>query len=93
MPHFFPTLLQKPRKRIVLSAWTLEEAKRYLKEALDARSRILRAQEYGIGDRKTKRAELEQINEDIRFWRKEVERLERSQRGKTFVVGYGVKSG
>jgi hypothetical protein len=72
-----------------LSAWSLEEAKKYLKEALEARSRILRAQEYGIGDKRTKRAELEQINEDIKFWKKEVERLS----GKSIKIGYGVNIG
>jgi hypothetical protein len=77
-----------------LSAWNLEEAKNYLKEALDARSRILRAQEYGIGDKKTKRAELEQIQNDIFFWKKEVERLEKVKKGKRGLrIGYGVKIG
>ena len=72
-----------------MAAWSLEEAKEYLKEALEARSRILRAQEYGIGDKKTKRAELAQINEDIKFWKKEVERLSRSG----IKIGYGVNIG
>jgi len=72
-----------------LAAWTLEEAQQYLKEALEARSRILRAQEYGIGDKKTKRAELVQINEDIKFWRREVEKLSRG----TIKIGYGVNIG
>lgn len=72
-----------------MSAWSLEEAKKYLKEALEARSRILRAQEYGIGDKRTKRAELEQINEDIKFWKKEVEKLS----GKSIKIGYGVNIG
>lgn len=69
-----------------MAAWSLEEAKEYLKEALEARSRILRAQEYGIGDKKTKRAELAQINEDIKFWKKEVEKLSRGG----IKIGYGV---
>ena len=73
-----------------MSAWSLEEAKEYLKEALEARSRILRAQEYGIGDKKTKRAELAQINEDIKFWRREVEKL---SRGGGIKIGYGVNIG
>ena len=72
-----------------MAAWTLEEAQQYLKEALEARSRILRAQEYGIGDKKTKRAELVQINEDIKFWRREVEKLSRG----TIKIGYGVNIG
>jgi hypothetical protein len=77
-----------------LSAWSLDEAREYLKEALEGRSRILRAQEYGIGDKKTKRAELEQINADIAYWRKEVERLERIASGKKGLnIGYGVKIG
>ncbi len=77
-----------------MAAWSLDEAKQYLKEALEARSRILRAQEYGIGDKKTKRAELEQINQDIAFWRKEVERLEKIASGKKGLnIGYGVFRG
>ena len=72
-----------------MAAWTLDEAQQYLKEALEARSRILRAQEYGIGDKKTKRAELAQINEDIKFWRREVEKLSRG----TIKIGYGVNIG
>ena len=72
-----------------MSAWTLQEAKNYLKEALDARSRILRAQEYGIGDKKTKRAELEQINADIKFWKNEIGKLTKSG----FNIGYGVNVG
>lgn len=77
-----------------MSAWSLDEAKQYLKEALEARSRVLRAMEYSIGDKKTKRAELEQINADISFWRKEVERLEKVASGKTGLnIGYGVKFG
>ena len=77
-----------------MAAWTLDEAKGFLSDALKARARILRAQEYGIADRKTKRAELEQIDADIRYWRREVERLERIARGGgTFAIGYGVKVG
>ncbi len=72
-----------------MSAWSLKEAQEYLKEALEARSRILKAQEYGIGDKRTKRAELEQINEDIRFWKREVERLQRGG----IKIGYGVNIG
>ena len=72
-----------------MSAWSLKEAQEYLKEALEARSRILKAQEYGIGDKRTKRAELEQINEDIRFWKREVERLKRGG----IKIGYGVNIG
>ena len=72
-----------------MAAWSLEEAKGYLKEALEARSRILRAQEYGIGDRKTKRAEIAQIEEDIKFWKKEVEKLQRG----SIKIGYGVNIG
>ena len=76
-----------------MAVWTLDEAKEYLKEALDARSRVLRSSEYAIGDKKTKRAELEQINADIVFWRKEVEKLEKiANNVRGLNIGYGVRT-
>jgi len=90
---FFLFLFILSQKRFILAAWTLDEAKKYLKEALEARSRVLKSSEYAIGDKKTKRAELEQINTDITFWKKEVEKLERIANGKRgLTIGYGVKS-
>jgi len=73
--------------------WTLDEAKTYLKEALDARSRILRSQEYTVGGDKSRsrRAELEQVNEDIKYWKREVDRLQAKADGRGGLrIRYGV---
>lgn len=58
-------------------AWiTLEEARSNLKLWLDAERAVASGQEYTIGNRHLKRADLEDIADRIKFWRAEVARLE-----------------
>lgn len=70
-----------------MSAWTLDEAKGYLKEALKARTAITSSQSYQDGDRSLIRADLKAINDDIKYWKKEVNRLGNGSGGMTVKLG------
>lgn len=58
------------------TSWTLEEAKENLRLWLEAAKTVATGQSYRIGTRWLTRASLREINEQIRFWRGEVAKLE-----------------
>ena len=58
-------------------AWiTLDESQENLRMWLEAEKAVATGQSYRIGSRQLTRASLSDITERIRFWRKEVEKLE-----------------
>ncbi|MBE0470429.1 MAG: hypothetical protein IBX55_13105, partial [Methyloprofundus sp.] len=59
-----------------MPAWTLEEAKSYLQNWIEAEVSVSTGQSYKIGSRTLTRASLTDIRERISFWRAEVGRLE-----------------
>lgn len=64
-----------------MAAWTLEEARQNLKTWLDAEMAVATGQEYTIGGRTLKRANLGLVASRVSFWKKEVEKLEAGVRG------------
>lgn len=60
-------------------SWTLQEAKNNLMIWLEAEQTVATGQSYKIGSRALTRASLSDIAERIRFWRSEVERLEKGR--------------
>lgn len=64
-----------------MAAWTLAEAKDRLKMWLDAEAAVATGQSYQIGTRRLDRANLYQIREQIKMWKKEVEQLEAKAAG------------
>lgn len=65
-----------------MAAYTLAQAREKLEEALAAESVVMTgAQEYAIssadGSRGATQADLKEIRESIKFWRSEVDRLEK----------------
>lgn len=61
--------------------WTLDEARQHLQAWLDADLAVSRGQEYRIGGRSLTRAQAPEIAERIRYWRREVERLQTGRTG------------
>jgi len=81
----------------MVSVYTQEEVKGYLKEALDARSKILQSQEYQINNRSNKRAMLSEVNIDIKKWENELKKIlaedkQNGMRGKPY-ISYAVYGG
>lgn len=62
-------------------AWTLETARKHLDTWMDAELKVATGQSYTIGTRSLTRANLNEIREQIKFWRTEVEGLEGRVRG------------
>jgi len=60
---------------------TLEQAEAMLAEAMLARTEALKSQEMGIKDRRVRRADLEQINADIKYWDGQVKKLSSGRTG------------
>ena len=60
-----------------VAAWTLEEARESLKRWLDADAAVATGQEYTIGERSLTRADAATIAQRIKFWKNEVETLEK----------------
>jgi len=58
-----------------LSIYSIEDANKYLKEALEARSATLKSQSYKIKGREQQRAELDQLNQDITKWEDELKEI------------------
>lgn len=56
-------------------AWTLDEAKEHLQNWLNAEKAVSTGQSYQIGPKRLERVNVAQIREQIKFWRKEVNRL------------------
>lgn len=61
--------------------WTLDDARQHLQAWLDADLAVSRGQEYRIGGRSLTRAQAAEIAERIRYWRREVERLQTGRTG------------
>lgn len=64
-----------------MPAWTLQDAQRHLDLWLEADAAVATGQSYKIGTRSLTRADVSEIAERIRFWRKEVNRLESGRKG------------
>lgn len=62
-------------------AWTLETAKNHLAAWLQAELAVASGQSYRIGTRYLNRADLDQIREQIKFWRNEVQKLSSNKKG------------
>lgn len=60
--------------------WTEEEVKERLKMWLDAEAAVATGQAYQIGSRRLDRANLYQIREQIRFWMKELQKVQGGRR-------------
>ena len=58
-----------------MSIYSVEDAQKYLAEALKARSETLKSQEYKIANRSQRRAELDQLNKDIAKWEDELKSI------------------
>ena len=58
-----------------MSIYSYEDAKKYLDEALEARSATLKSQRYKIANREQQRAELQQLNKDIEKWEGELKSI------------------
>lgn len=67
---------------IILSPWTLETAKTHLEAWLQAELAVSTGQSYKIGTRQLIRADLAEIRQQIRYWQKEVSRLEAKANGR-----------
>ena len=58
-----------------MSIYSVEDARKYLDEALVARSATLKSQRYKISNREQQRAELDQLNKDIIKWEDELKSI------------------
>jgi len=58
-----------------LSIYSVEDAQKYLDEALKARSETLKSQEYKIANRSQRRALLAEINADLKKWEDELKSI------------------
>lgn len=67
--------------------WTEEEVRERIRMWLDAEAAVATGQAYQIGSRKLDRANLFQVREQIKFWQKELMKLQgKRQRRVTRVV-------
>lgn len=64
-----------------MPAWSQQVARDRLDMWLAAEAAVATGQEYQIGTRSLRRADLKQIHEQIMFWKGEVEKLESGRRG------------
>lgn len=62
-----------------MPSWTLDEAKAQLQTWIEAESAVATGQSYKMGSRSLTRASLSDIVGRIKFWRAEVERLEKGR--------------
>lgn len=69
---------------------TLEQAQQQLDAFLAASIAVSKGQEYAIGDRSLKRADLTEINAAIAMWQSQVERLSAGGRGRGIRIRGGV---
>ena len=58
-----------------MSIYLLEDAKKYLDEALLERSKTLKSQEYRLLNRSQRRVEFEQLTADITKWEDEIKSI------------------
>ena len=66
-----------------MAAWTLQDAEAKLQTWLNAEDEVASAQSVSNGDQSLYRAKLEEIRVQIRFWRNEVDRLEKQAAGQS----------
>jgi len=66
-----------------MASWTLEEARAKLTLWLDAEEKVAFGQGFTMGDKSYTRVDADKISTKIRFWRNEVDRLERLDAGKS----------
>lgn len=62
-----------------MAAWTLTEAKDFLKLWLDCEKAITQNQSYTVGDKTFTKANAMFIRKNVKYWKTEVERLELAQ--------------
>ena len=58
-----------------MSIYSYDDAKKYLDEALKARTRTLNSQEYKIANRSQRMADLDQLNKDVKKWEDEIKEI------------------
>lgn len=58
-----------------MSIYTYKDAKKYLDEALEARSAVLKSQRYKIANREQQRAMLSEVGADIKKWENELKEI------------------
>lgn len=58
-----------------MSIYTVEDAQKYHKEALDARSSVLKSQRYKIAGREQQRAMLSEVTADLEKWEAELKEI------------------
>lgn len=66
---------------------TLAQAEAKLTEAQDAYSAALTSQEYAVGGKRQRRADLDALQRAIEFWESKVIRLTRSSNGGIRITG------
>lgn len=59
-----------------MAAWTLETAMAHLNAWLQAELSVSTGQSYRMGSRQLERANLSEIRQQVKFWRREVEVLQ-----------------
>ncbi len=64
-----------------MATWTKDEAKERLSMWLSAEGAVATGQEYRIGTRSLKRADLKEIRNQILFWKRQVDQLESGRKG------------
>jgi hypothetical protein len=64
-----------------MAAITLERARQMLDSWLDAELAVTTGQSYQIGSRQVTRANASHIRQQVAYWRREVERLEKGRSG------------
>ncbi len=67
-----------------MSGLTLERAQKHLDAWLEAELAVTTGQSYKIGDRSINRADLPEIRQSIKYWRREVVRLQKKPRRKAY---------
>jgi hypothetical protein len=58
-----------------MSIYSYADAKKYLDEALEARSATLKSQRYKVANREQQRVELQQLTADITKWEDELKEI------------------
>lgn len=64
-----------------MPAWTKEQARERLDMWLKAEEGVSTSQEYRIGTRTLRRADLKEIREQILFWKRQLDQLEGGRGG------------
>ncbi len=69
-----------------MGVWALQEAQNHLNIWLQAEIAVATGQSYQINGRRLDRANLYQIREQIKFWKREVEKIKSGGKRKAFRI-------